>query len=92
MKKVFATVREYERDKIYRLNRKLDGLYELLETLDNTTIQFKNPEKLQEDIKRDIEDCKKKIQKWWNVIGQKYHLAGGQHFSVLFATGDIVRN
>ena len=34
--KIIATVKEYERDKIYRLNRRLDGLYELLETIDNT--------------------------------------------------------
>ena len=50
--KVIATVKDYERNKIYRLHRRLDGLNELLETLDNTKIQIKNLENMKERIKR----------------------------------------
>lgn len=88
--KIIATVKEYERDKIYRLNRRLDGLYELLETIGNTKIEFESPEKLQEDIKKDIIDCKNRIQKWWNIIGEKYNLPKGEKFSVSFESGDII--
>ncbi len=76
---VIVTVKEYKRDKIYRLNRRLDGLYELLETTDNTNISFENPEKMREDIKEDIVDCKNRIQKWWNIIGEKYNLPEGKN-------------
>lgn len=90
--KIIATVKEYERDKIYRLNRRLDGLYELLETIDNTKINFENPEKMREDIKKDIVDCKNRIQRWWNIIGEKYNLPEGENFSVIFASGDIIES
>ena len=90
--KIIATVKEYERDKIYRLNRRLDGLYELLETIDNTKINFENPEKMREYVKEDIVDCKNRIQKWWNIIGEKYNLPEGENFSVIFASGDIIES
>ena len=90
--KIIATVKEYEKDKIYRLNRRLDGLYELLETMDNTKIAFKTPEKLQEDVKKDIVDCKSRIQKWWDIIGKKYNLPPEETFSVSFESVEITKS
>ena len=87
--KVIATVKDYERNKIYRLHRRLDGLNELLETLDNTKIQIKNLENMKERIKSDIISCQNKKQKWWNIIGIKYKLPKNKRVSISFSSGDI---
>ncbi len=86
---VIVKVEDYERNKIYRLNRRLDSLNELLEMLGNTQIQIPNSDSLSEKINRDIIDCKKRIQKWWNIIANKYNLRG--KMIVRCETGEITR-
>lgn len=89
-KKVIVTVEENERRKIYRLNRRLAGLNELLATIDNTKITFKDSENMKVSIKKDIIDCKNRINKWWNIIGEKYKLSKNKQFLVTYITGDII--
>ena len=88
---ILATVKEYEREKIYRLNRRLDGLNELLETIDNTKIKLDNPNNLKQNINRDILVCKDRIQKWWNIIFAKYNLPQDKKVSVSFEDGRIYK-
>lgn len=90
-KDTIVTVKENERKKIYRLNRRLDALNELLTTIDNTKIKFSDPVKMKDSIIRDIADCKVRIEKWWNIIGRKYNLPNDEQFTVLFRTGEIVK-
>lgn len=86
---VIVKVEDYERNKIYRLNRRLDSLNELLEMLGNTQIQIPNSDSLSEKIKGDIIDCKKRIQKWWDIISDEYNLCG--EMVVSYETGEITR-
>ncbi len=57
--------------------------------LGNTQIQIPNSDSLSEKINRDIIDCKKRIQKWWNIIANKYNLRGKMIVSC--ETGEITR-
>lgn len=91
-KKELAIVKDYEREKIYRLNRRLDGLQELLETIDNTKIKFLDSQAMKKNIEKDISECESRIQTWWNIIVQKYNLPVDQTFVVSFANGCIYEN
>lgn len=83
-------VQEYERNKIYRLNRRIDGLNELLDMIPKTKIKLeKNCDLLENEIKKDIIDCKNKIQKWWNIIGYKYNLPTDKVFNFIYDSGEI---
>ena len=81
-----------EKDKIYRLNRRLDALTELLEKVDNGTlsVEVKNTNDLANSLKNDIELCKTRIQKWWNIIIKKYNLPRDKKFMVYFESGEVV--
>lgn len=83
-------VKEYERNKMYRLNRRIDGLNELLDMLPKTKIKLeKDYDLLEKEIKKDIIDCKNKIQKWWNIIGCKYNLPTDKVFNFIYGSGEI---
>lgn len=86
-----VVVKDYEREKIYRLNRRLDGLSELLEMINNTKIKFTDPKRLKKDIEKDISDCNFRIQKWWNIIVSKYKLPMNQALTVAFVDGCIYK-
>ncbi|GHV30162.1 hypothetical protein FACS189481_4030 [Clostridia bacterium] len=83
-----VTVKDYERDKIYRLNRRIDGLNDLLQTFENTKIQMQSKEK-SKDIQQEIETCQKRIQKWWDLMSVKHSLPQDKELQVSFDKGDI---
>ncbi len=81
-----------EKDKIYRLNRRLDALTELLEKVNNGTlsVEVKDIDTLASSLKNDIELCKARIQKWWNIIIKKYNLPRDKKFVAYFEKGEVV--
>ena len=84
-----TTVKEYEREKVYRLSRRLDALYNLLETIDNSYLNFENPDELKLRIKNDISRCKEKQNKWWRIICKRYSLPSEKTLKVQIYTGEI---
>lgn len=84
------TVQEHERKKMYRLNRRVDGLKELLEMLNNTKIELeRNSASMKVLIETDMKTCQARIQKWWNIIGKKYGLPTDKKFNFIYDTGEI---
>lgn len=105
-------IKDYERDKIYRLNRRMSALYNLLSTLDNSQIDFENLEKfedlkdsennflnlktkedLKQKIRKDIDDCEKRMHNWWTIISKRYNLQDKNqdisNFQVNIYTGEL---
>lgn len=62
--KYLTTVKEYEREKVYRISRRIDALNNLLQTLDNTSINFDNLTELKFKINNDILMCQERQKKW----------------------------
>lgn len=86
---IVVTVLELERNKIYRLNRRLEALNELLFALDNSTIEFSNKEILRKKLKDDIINCGKRIKNWWDIMSEKYNLCG--EMTISFETGNVFK-
>lgn len=84
-----TTVKEYEREKVYRLSRRLDALYNLLRTIDNSYLNFEKPDELKLRIKKDISRCKAKQNEWWEIICKRYSLPSKKNLKVQIYTGEI---
>lgn len=86
-------VKDYERDKIYRLSRRMSALNNLLSTLDNSQLDFENKEELKQKINQDINDCDQRMHDWWSVISKRYNLQNINqdisNFKVNIYTGEL---
>lgn len=84
-----TTIKEYEREKAYRLSRRLEALQNLLKTIDDSLLTFENPDELKLKIKNDISICEEKQNKWWEVIRKRYSLPIDKSLKVQIYTGEI---
>ena len=87
--KYLTTVKEYEREKIYRISRRIDALNNLLQTVENTKISFDNLPELKLKINNDILMCQERQKKWWQIICKKYSLPEVKDIKVQVYTGEI---
>ena len=87
-------VKDYEREKIYRLVRRQDALINLLNTIDNTEITLsENKDDFKQKIEKDIVECQNKQKLWWKVICKRYKLNENniQKLKVSIHTGEIFK-
>ncbi len=87
------TVKNYERDKLYRIVRRQLALKNLLYTIDNSDIDFeKGKETLKQKIENDIEKCELRKKRWWETIGKRYQLQiNTESFEVSLYNGCIYK-
>lgn len=83
-----VVVKNYERDKIYRLTRRHEALQNLLNTSYNKNSYFV------QKIKDSLSDCEIRQKKWWEKIFQRYRLEkySNKKLRVSIYTGEIFLN
>ncbi|MCL2310914.1 MAG: hypothetical protein FWC41_00285 [Firmicutes bacterium] len=87
-----AILESYEKEKLYRVFRRYDALYNLLETLDNSKIIFEDKDQLVKKINEDISECKEKKKGLWSIIQKKYALPSDlRTIKLSILTGEIVK-
>lgn len=87
-------VKDYEREKIYRLVRRQDALVNLLNTIDNTEIALsENRDDFKQKIEKDIVECQNKQKLWWKVICKRYNLDENiaHNLKISIYTGEVFK-
>lgn len=86
---VLVVVKDYERDKIYRLTRRYEALINLLDT---TVSKDKSDCKFIQEIKDSLNDCERRQKNWWDRIYKKYNLEkySNHKLRISIFTGEIV--
>lgn len=81
--KVITIIDEKEKEVMKKLHFKINTFYELEMSLSQSEFTTSEVDEIKSKLNKDLHECEKQIQNWWNSILKKYKIGSNIDVSKL---------